>query len=217
MITVEQAIAAILEQIRPLGTERVHILAACGRVLAEDIISGLNVPPHDNSGMDGYAVRYADIEDARPDHPAWLSVAGDLAAGSVAAAALQPGQALRIMTGAPIPSGADTVVKKEDTILEGDIVGILSAGRRGLNVRCAGEDINTGAQVFTRGALLRPAHLGVLASIKRAVVSVYQRPQVAILSTGEELVDIDGDLAPGKIVTSNSYALAGLVADAGAE
>jgi len=217
MISVEEALATILDQTRLLGTERVPLLTARGRVLAEEIVAGLSVPPCNNSGMDGYAVRFADIDGATSEQPARLTVIGDLPAGAVAADALQPGQALRIMTGAAIPAGADTVVKKEDTHSVGDCVFIECAERRGINVRLAGEDITRGDLLFSPGDLLRPAHLGVLASVKRAMVSVFQRPQVAILSTGDELVDIDGELGPGKIVTSNSYTLAGLVADAGAE
>jgi len=217
MITVEKALAAILEQVRPLGTERVGLLAARGRVLAEEIVAGLSVPPCDNSAMDGYAVRFGDIEGATPEQPVRLPVIGDLPAGAVAAAPLQPGQALRIMTGAPIPAGADTVIRQEDTQAGAGTVLIQCAAGRGDNIRCAGEDIARGALLFTPGTLLGPAHVGVLASMQRAVLHVFQRPRVAILSTGDELVDIDGELGPGKIVSSNSYALAGLVADAGAE
>ena len=207
--TVEKALAAILEQ--------VGLLAARGRVLAEEIVAGLSVPPCDNSAMDGYAVRFGDIEGATPEQPVRLPVIGDLPAGAVAAAPLQPGQALRIMTGAPIPVGADTVIKQEDTRVEGDTVFIQHNQLSGINIRRAGEDITKGAVVLAPGTLLGPAHTGVLASLKRAIVPVFQRPRVAVLSTGDELVDIDGELGPGKIVSSNSYTLAGLAADAGAE
>lgn len=215
MITVEQALETILAHIRVLGSERVDILTSRGRVLAEDIIAGFNVPPLDNSAMDGYAVRAADVAGASSGSPVTLTVTGDLPAGYTARQALEPGQALRIMTGAPVPQGADTVIMQENTQSRGATVAILQGEKAGVNIRCAGEDITKDALLFPAGTLVRPAHIGIMASIKRAMVSVYQRPRVAILSTGDELVDIDGELGPGKIVTSNSYSLMSLVAEAG--
>jgi molybdopterin molybdotransferase len=140
---------------------------------------------------------------------------GDLPAGYTSKDILQPGQTLRIMTGAPLPPGADTVIMQENTSSDAATVSILQSEKRGTNVRYAGEDIKKDAVLFQAGTLVRPAHIGIMASIKRAMVSVYQRPRVAILSTGDELVDIDEDMGPGKIVTSNSYSLASLVEDAG--
>ena len=215
MITVEQALETILGQVRVLGAERVDILSARGRVLAQDIVSGLDVPPLDNSAMDGYAVRHTDVATASADQPALLKIMGDLPAGYTSKDTLEPGQALRIMTGAPLPPGSDTVIMQENTRSDGATVSILQSEKRGANVRYAGEDIKKGAVLSQAGALVRPAHIGIMASIKRAMVSVCQRPRVAILSTGDELVDIDEDLGPGKIVTSNSYSLASLVEDAG--
>lgn len=216
MISVEQALAAILAQIKPLGTERVVISDSLDRVLAEDIIAPCNVPPFDNSAMDGYAVRHADIGGACPERPVKLKIASDLPAGYIAAAPLKPGEAIRIMTGAPVPEGTDTVIMQEDTTAEGSVVTILQESKKGTNIRHAGEDIKNGALLFHSGTLLRPGHIGTLASIRRAVVSVYQRPRIAIVSTGDELVDIDQEITPGKIVTSNSYSLAALVRDCGA-
>jgi molybdopterin molybdotransferase len=184
-------------------------------VLAQDIVSGLDVPPLDNSAMDGYAVRHADVATASAEKPALLKIMGDLPAGYTSKDILQPGQTLRIMTGAPLPPGADTVIMQENTSSDAATVSILQSEKRGTNVRYAGEDIKKDAVLFQAGTLVRPAHIGIMASIKRAMVSVYQRPRVAILSTGDELVDIDEDLGPGKIVTSNSYSLASLVEDAG--
>ena len=215
MITVEKALETILAQIRVLGSERIDILGSRGRVLAEDIVSGLDVPPHDNSSMDGYAVRHTDIADAVADQPVQLKITGDLPAGYISREILQPGQALRIMTGAPVPQGADTVIMQENTTAQGSTVAILQGEKAGANIRRAGEDIKKGALLFPAGTVVRPAHIGIMASIKRAMVSVYQRPRVAILSTGDELVDIDGKLGPGKIVSSNSYSLMSLVAEAG--
>jgi molybdopterin molybdotransferase len=215
MITVEQALKTILAQISVLGAERVDILASRGRVLCEDIASGLDVPPLDNSSMDGYAVRAHDVIGAATENPVTLTVIGDLPAGYTATRALEAGQALRIMTGAPIPEGADTVIMQENTTSQGSTVEILQGEKAGTNIRRAGEDIKKGALLFPAGTFVRPAHIGIMASIKRAMVSVYQRPRVAILSTGDELVDIDGELGPGKIVSSNSYSLMSLVAEAG--
>lgn len=215
MISVSEALATILAQVQPLGAERVVITEALNRVLAEDIRAPFHVPPFDNSAMDGYAVRHADISSATPDQPLTLPVAYDLPAGALPPAPLPPGTAVRIMTGAVLPEGADTVVMQEDTVAHEGMVSILKAPFQGANIRHSGEDIRAGELLFPRGTTVRPGHIGTLASIKRAIVSVYQRPRVAIVSTGDELVDIDQDLVPGKIVTSNSYSLAALVADSG--
>jgi len=215
MISVDEALDTILSQVQVLGTERVPTADGLGRVLAEDIHATLNVPPLDNSAMDGYAVRISDIEGASQDSPARLAVIGDLPAGYRADRPLQAGEALRIMTGAPVPEGADTVVMQEDTLLEGPEVLIRQVPGRGENIRCAGEDIRQGTLLFSAGTRIRPGHIGIMASTRRACISVYQRPRVAVLSTGDELVDIDEELSEGRIVTSNSYSLAALVRENG--
>jgi len=215
VISVEQALAAILSNVGPLGAERLAITNCLGRVLAEDIVAPFNVPPFDNSAMDGYAVLHRDISAASPDHPVTLPVAGDLPAGAASAGTLTPGTAVRIMTGAAVPGGADTVVMQEDTVARDGSVTVLKPPAKGANIRCAGEDIRAGEILFRNGTTLRPGHIGTMASIKRAVVSVYQQVRVAIVSTGDELVDIDQELTSGKIVTSNSYSLAALVRDGG--
>lgn len=210
MIGVAEALDIILARISPAGIERVMLSHACGRVIAEDVVSGVTIPPLDNSAMDGYAVRASDLTAV----PVRLRVIGDLPAGSRWSGALGPGEALRIMTGAPVPDGSDTVVRQEVTRRDGDHVEILE--REDIaHIRRAGEDIRAGDRVITAGTRLRPAHLGVLASITCAVVSVYQQPRVAILSTGDELVDIDGHPGDGCIVNSNSYTLAALVRESG--
>jgi len=215
LISVEEALRMILSQIKILGTERVDILNGLGRVLAEDIHAPFNVPPFDNSAMDGYAVKFVDIEGASPGSPVRLRVVADLPAGSVASQPLQNGEAIRIMTGAPVPQGVDTVIMQEDTRSEGNTVDILEAAPLGSNIRNAGEDITKDSILFTSGTKIRPAHIGILASVKRACITVYQQPRVAILSTGDELVDIDQEITHGKIVASNSYSLSALVADNG--
>jgi molybdopterin molybdotransferase len=211
MIRVSEALDAILSHVHVLGSERIMTSQALGRVLAEDIVSEVTIPPLDNSAMDGYAVRSGDIAAL----PARLRVIGEIPAGSRSCVALGSGEALRIMTGAPVPDGADMVIRQEITRRDGDCVEILEE-EPAVNIRFAGEDIKAGTRVMPSGTTLRPAHLGVLASIQRSSICVYQRPRIAILSTGDELVDIDGSLGDGRIVNSNSYSLAALVRENGA-
>ncbi|MFB3886672.1 MAG: gephyrin-like molybdotransferase Glp [Thermodesulfobacteriota bacterium] len=216
MITVEEALDKILVPIQPLGAEKVSILEALGRVIAEDIDANRDIPPFDHSGMDGYAVRAEDVRNADPQHPVRLDVIEDLPAGFVSAKTVSRGEAIRIMTGAPIPKGADAVIPVEYTEKEEGAVAILKAVLPGACLRRAGEDVKKGARVISTGDFIRPAEVGMLASLRRSFVSVYQRPRVAILCTGEELVDVDGELEEGRIVSSNSYTLAAQVKDCGA-
>jgi molybdopterin molybdotransferase len=166
--------------------------------------------------MDGYAVGSEDIQEASSRHPVRLEVIEDLPAGFLSKKKLEKGQAIRIMTGAPIPGGADTVVPVEDTKKEDRLVLILTPTLRGEHIRKAGEDVKKGECVIAAGDLIGPAEIGMLASLGRSSVAVYQRATVAILCTGEELVDVDGDLDGIKIVSSNSYSLAAQVKDCGA-
>ncbi|MCX5904972.1 MAG: molybdopterin molybdotransferase MoeA [Proteobacteria bacterium] len=216
VISVTEAVTTILNEILVLGTERVAITAALGRVLAEDISAPFNIPPLDNSAMDGYAVRFQDLQGASAQHPARLKILGDIPAGYSASKPMSAGETYRIMTGAPVPAGADTVVMQEDTQAHDQVVEIFQECPRGSHIRRAGEDLSSGDSVVTGGTLLGPAHIGVLASIKKSQVTVYQRPRVAIISTGDELVDVDEELFAGKIVSSNSYSLQALVLDSGA-
>ncbi|MGZ3425567.1 MAG: molybdopterin molybdotransferase MoeA, partial [Polyangia bacterium] len=190
--------------------ERVAVAAALGRVLAEDVVAPHDVPPHDNSAMDGYAVRTADAVDG-----AELSVVGEIAAGQVATRALAAGEAYRIMTGAPIPPGADAVIMQEHCERSGERVRLRRAVKLRDHIRDRGEDVRAGQVVLRRGVTLRAAELGALASARRAQVAVTRRPEVAILSTGDELRDADQPLVPGAIADTNSYALAALVREAG--
>jgi molybdopterin molybdotransferase len=215
MLLVEEALRHILEKISPLGIERVPILQALGRVLAEDILALRNIPPWDNSAMDGYAVRAEDVLSASKENPVILRVLGDLPAGRVFRGRVGAGEAVRIMTGAPLPQGFDTVVPVEDTEKDGERVKILASPGKGKNIRLSGEDVKSGERVLEEGTLLRPAHIGMLASLQRSMVSVYQQPRVAVLSTGDELLEIDEPWEDGKIVNSNSYSLAALVAESG--
>lgn len=223
MISVEEALAYILKHFKPLEPETVPLLDALDRVLTEDIVSDINVPPFNNSAMDGYAVRADDVANASKDHPITLRVIGEVAAGYTAQRALEPGTAMRIMTGAPIPPGADAVVRFEETsegtqakgTINRESVQILKAVKRGDNVRNAGEDVRVGEVVLPKGTVVRPAEIGVLASLGKKFVSVHRRPRVAILATGDELVAIDEPIAPGKIRNSNEYTNAAAVLKAG--
>ncbi len=219
-ISVEDALAEILKHFQPLESERVPLLESLGRVLSKDVVSGMNVPPFNNSAMDGYAVRAADIANAARERPVTLQVIGDLAAGHTTQKAVEPKTAMRIMTGAPLPAGADTVVRFEETSEGAESRGsskdhatvqILKAVPKGDNIRAAGEDIHAGQVVLSKGTVVRPAEIGVLASLGFKEVEVHRRPRVAILATGDELVGIDEPIAPGKIRNSNEYTNAAAV------
>jgi molybdopterin molybdotransferase len=216
MISVEQALDKILSYVHVLEDEERPILECLGQVLAEDVYSGLNVPPLDNSAMDGYAVQSKDTRGASRQSPRFLRVIDTVAAGSMAGCEVEPGTAVRIMTGAPIPKGADSVVIFEDTDEiqrqgASTEIGIWCEAEAGLNIRRAGEDIAQGSMVLSQGTVLRPSEIGVLASLGRTAVRVIRRPVVAILATGDELVDISQPLPAGKIYNSNTYSLAALV------
>jgi molybdopterin molybdotransferase len=218
MLTVPEASARILEHINPLGVERVPLLDSLGRVLAEPVRAPMTLPAWANSAMDGYAVRGADIEAATAERPVQLRVLETVAAGAFASRPVVAGEAIRIMTGAPLPEGADTVVRVEDTDGGTTTVLIRDARDARRNVRPRGEDFNEGDALLGTGAVLGAAQIGILASIGRSAVEVYRRPRVAILGSGDELVDVDRFhevLAGRKIVSSNGYTLQALVRDAG--
>jgi molybdopterin molybdotransferase len=211
VISVGEALASVLDATPVLGAERVVLADALGRVAAADVVSNRRVPNADNSAMDGYAVRAADVATAG----ARLRVAAVEPAGTVVGGTLAPGTALKLFTGSVVPPGADTVVRVEDTEEADGTVTVRVAIRPGANVRLAGEDIAPGAVVLARGTTIGPADVGVVASVGSATVLVHQRPQVAILSTGAELVEVDETPGPGQVVNSNAYALAAAVRVAG--
>ena len=216
MISVEEALEKILSYVEVLEPERRPILDCLGQVLAEDVYSTIDIPPLDNSAMDGYAVRAEDTYGARESSPVYLAVVGGVAAGSLPTKEIEPGTAIRIMTGAPLPDGADAVVQFEDTdemtrkSSGGDLsqIGILRQAKKRLNVRNRGEDIARGSLVLEKGRVLRPQEIGVLASLGRSTALVIRRPIVAILATGDELIAVDQPLDPGKIHDSNTYTIA---------
>lgn len=216
MISVDEAFRTILAQFGPLPAERVPLLEAAERVLAEDVVSPRHIPPFDNSAMDGYAVRYADLTAATELDPVPLRVVGEIAAGASSGPAVEPGTAVRIMTGAVLPAGADAVIMREETREHPDRIEALGAVEPGENIRRAGEDVAEGELVFKAGQTLRPAALGVLASLGLAEVRVHRRPSVGILGTGDELVPLGEPLAPGQIHDSSAVALQALVSAMGA-
>ena len=214
MISVRDAQTHILDRITTVAPpELLPLTAALHRVLADDVRAEMDVPPTDNSAVDGYAVAAADIPAAGTRA---LDVAGELAAGRVWSGALSPGQALRIMTGAPMPAGADTVYLQETVERDGPrvVVGPLPPG---VNVRHRGEDVKAGAVVLPAGTVLRPQEIGVAASLGLAQLVVRQKPRVAILSTGDEVAEPGSDRKPGQIFDSNRFSLRGLVEAAGAQ
>jgi molybdopterin molybdotransferase len=216
MISVDEALNKILSHIHPLGSEKVSILDALGRVIAEDIYANRDIPPLDNSAMDGYALKFEDVQKASSNNPIRLEVIEDLPAGFISKKKLERGKAIRIMTGAPIPKGADAVIPVEETNKEDGSVVIFKAAALGENIRKSGEDVKKGDRVISKGDTIRPAMVGMLASVGRSFVSVYQKPLIAILCTGDELVDVDGELEEVKIISSNSYTLSAQVKECGA-
>jgi molybdopterin molybdotransferase len=196
------------------ATERLHVRAALGRVLAQDIVSGIDVPGHDNSAMDGYAVRFADL---RPEGETRLRVVGSSFAGKPFQRAVAAGEAVRIMTGGVIPAGADTVVVQERVNVLGEEVRIPAGQKQGQNLRAAGCDIRRGQVVFKRGQIMRPAEIGMVASLGIGEVAVYRRLRVAFFSTGDELVQVGGVLGPGQIYDSNRYTIQAMLARLGAD
>lgn len=211
MLSVEEALARVLAAFEPLPPERKPILETLGQVLAEDISAEMDIPPLANSAMDGYAVRCEDTEGASPDHPRRLRVVADLAAGYVLDKPIQPGTAVRIMTGAPVPPGAEAVIPFEEVAREGDAILVFKRYPHNKNIRTAGEDVRAGQQVLARGTVLRPQEIGMLAALGRQDVLVHRRPRVALLSTGDEVIAVDAPWQPGKIRDANSYSNAAQV------
>ena len=215
MIAIGEAQRKVLEEIPVLGTERIHILESLGRVLAEDVQARRDVPAADNSAMDGYACRHADLAGATASAPARLRLIGEAPAGKPFPVLVGPGEAVLIMTGGLIPAGADTVIMVEDTQRDDDSVLCFPDPGKAAHVRLKGEDVHEGETVLLAGEILRPPEVAMLATLGYAYVQVYQRPIVAILSTGDELVDLDDPFTADKVVCSNSYSLAAQVKECG--
>ena len=216
MTTPAEALRLILDRVAVLPPVRLPLPDCLGLAAAEDLTSQAQVPPFTNSAMDGYAVRAADLAEASPERPLRLRVIGDLAAGATPTAAVGPGEALRIMTGAPLPAGADTVVPVEDTRRGEAWMEVQKPLGPGVHIRHAGEDLAIGQKLVAAGRGLRPGDLGVLAAAGIAEVPVHRRVRVAVLTTGDELVDVSEQPGPGRIRDANIHALCAQVAAAGA-
>ena len=212
MLSVEEALEAILSRVSTLGAEHVDVVASLGRTLAEAIVSRRVIPPWANSSMDGYAVRAADTGKG-----ATLSIVGRVEAGALPARAVGRSEAMRIFTGAPLPSGADAVVPQEDVDAADGHVTLRGAVEPAAYVRAAGEDVRAGDRVLEPGTLLTAAEIGLLATLGHGQVAVYRRPRVAILSTGNELADLGTEPGPGQIPNTNTYSLMAQVLEAGGD
>ena len=223
-LTVQEALTAVLAGVSVLPAERVPLLDGLGRVLAQSVVAQDSLPPFANSSMDGYALIAADLSEASLHNPATLRVIGDVAAGAMPTVTLTPGTAVRIMTGAPLPSGANAVVPVEDTNEAWrnrerplpEQIQVSRAVKPGDYIRHPGEDIKSGQIILGKGHILRPQEVGVLASLGISEVSIIRRPRVAILATGDELLELDQPLVPGKIRNSNGYTQAAQVLALGA-
>jgi molybdopterin molybdotransferase len=212
MLTVEEALEAILSRVPLLETERVDVLGALGRTLAEPVVARRAIPPWPNSSMDGYAVR---AEDTR--RGAALAIVGRVEAGEVPARGVGQGEAMRIFTGAPLPEGADTVLPQEDVEATADSIALRGPTARAAYVRRRGEDVEVGARVLEPGTLLTAAEVGLLATLGYGQIRVFRRPRVAILSTGNELADLGTEPGPGQIPNTNTYTLMAQVLEAGGD
>ncbi|HEX9384894.1 MAG TPA: gephyrin-like molybdotransferase Glp [Anaerolineales bacterium] len=225
LLSVDQARERILSHFQPVTTETLPLAGCSNRVLAQDITAPNDLPPFNNSSMDGFAVHAADVVDAATDSPRSLRVVADIPAGSHPTISLAPGEAARIMTGAPVPDGADAVIPVEDTDFDNreagtpapDEVQIFKSAKPGANVRPRGMDLRAGEVVLYKGRVLKPQDLGLLAMLGFANVLVYRKPRIALFSSGDELLPVDAPLEEGKIRDSNSYTLAALLEEAGAE
>src|SRR5258708_12753648 len=217
MISADQALQIVLENVAPLGVERISILDAMGRVLAENISASRDIPGFDKSAMDGYAVGAADLVKASEANQVKVAIVETIGAGQMPTGFVSAGQAARTMTGAPIAAGADAIIPVERTRGTGDTVEFLASVDKGAFIRPRGEDLRLGELVMSAGKLLTPADLGMLASVNRAMVEVIRRPRVAIVATGDELVDVDQPPTGAQVVNSSAYALAGAVREATAD
>jgi molybdopterin molybdotransferase len=217
MTSADEALKIVLENVAPLGIERIPLTEAPGRCVAEEIRSPRDIPGFDNSAMDGYAVRAIDVASANQDRPVALQVLETVGAGMMPATSVGPGQAVRTMTGAPIAAGADTIVQVERTRGTGATVEVLAPAAAGAFVRPRGEDLRRGELVISCGKSLTASDLGMIATLNRAMIDVYRRPRVAIVATGDELVDVDQAPSGAQVVNSSAYALAGAIRAAGGE
>jgi molybdopterin molybdotransferase len=225
LLNVNEAQERILSHFQPVTTETLPLAGCSHRVLAQDIAATSDLPPFNNSSMDGFAVRAVDVLNAATESPRSLRVIADIPAGSHPTISLAPGEAARIMTGAPVPDGADAVIPVEDTNFDNRDAGtpapnevqIFQSASSGANVRPRGMDLHEGEVVLNKGRILKPQDLGLLAMLGLANVLIYRKPRIALFSSGDELLPVDAPLEEGKIRDSNSYTLAALIEEAGAD
>lgn len=206
MISINEALEIILNEATPIGFTKMDIVSACGYILAEDIYSHDTLPPFDKSAMDGYALRSEDTVDIRK-----FIIKGIIKAGDFDENELMPGEAKKIMTGAPLPPGSDCVIEIEKVSVEKDSLAIESPIKKGNNVIFKGEELKSGDLILQKGKLIRPVEIGVLASLGYSTVNVYQPPTIGCLTTGDELIGIDKQITKGKIRNSNMYTLESMV------
>lgn len=216
IIEVEEAQEKILELIPELSTEIIPLSEALGRILAEEVYADITIPPFSKSAMDGFAVRHEDIKPITKKKPVSLEIIDTVPAGFVSSLEIGKGQAIKIMTGAPVPSGADTVIMVEDTEEKEGIVTIFKKQNKGTNIALRGEDIEEGELVVEQGIPLRAQEMGMLASVGKDKILVFRKPVISIISTGDELVDVSEIPPPGKIRNANSHSIAGLCLKYGA-
>jgi molybdopterin molybdotransferase len=216
MRSIAEALNSMLPAFSPLGEEEVHLSASSGRYVSREVLARFDSPPFDNSAMDGYAVRASDVAGADQNSAVRLPIRGESRAGGPLPADSAPGTVCRIFTGAPIPAGADTIVLQEDAEREGDEVLIREASPPGTHIRAQGSDLRSGAVLLRPGDRLWPGEIGLLASQNIDHVHVFRRPEVALLSTGDELRELGEDLPPGTIINSNVHVLSEMLRDLGA-
>lgn len=214
-VPVEEAKQLLLQAVTCLGTDTIDLENALGRVLTHDVYAKENIPSFDRSPLDGYVVRSTDLEHASHDHPVTLPIQEETPAGYVAKEPLKPGFAIKLTTGAPIPEGADAVIKYEDTEFTPEQVTFFAPVKANSNIVLAGSDVKLGQLMMAKGKVLDPADLGILASLGYAKLDVYRKPRITLISTGDELVAVDQPLEPGKIRNSSAYLLKGILEKCG--
>lgn len=217
MLSAQEGKTIILSSVREVGDEACELLEAHGRVLASDVIALQDIPPFDNSSMDGYAVRTEDLTSKDRGNQVQLKLQGHVEAGRVLTSEMESGTTIRILTGAPVPKSANAIIEQEAVSLKNGFILVPGTIERGRNIRKRGEDIKTGEVVFKKGSRIRSAHLGVLASLGLKNCNVYRRPRVGYVTTGNELIEMGEELSPGKIRNSNSYTLWGLITESGCQ
>lgn len=215
MISVDEALKKIMESVGPLEIVERSLSETIGMTLAESIIASIPLPPFDNSAMDGYAIRSEDVAQAKPESSIWLRVVGEVPAGTLFEKPIQSGEAVKIMTGAPVPMTTDAVVMLEEARIRDGQVEIRNPVPAGKHIRRKGEDVSAGMEVLKQGSIIRLQHLGLLASLGIKTVRVYRAPSVSIIATGSELAHVDETLSSGKIYDSNSLILRKLFGESG--